>query len=282
MFKRALLAVQFHTVLPVKVSGTVLEKDMAGSVPFFPLAGAAQGLLLAASAALFTRFFDSYIAGALSLAAYVMSGGGFDLDGLADTADALSVKSCGDREADRKKRLEIMKDSHVGAMGVIALIISILLKFALISGLLRLAAPAAFALLFMMPAFSKWATIPVMFHGSPARKEGLGRIFIGNAGGKDVLLASFFLALLFFAASGLSSYLHWLPAMPFSAYLFLFLFLTVFLYGAGLAAIRFLNRNFGGVTGDHLGAVTEASEAVFLVCAVLFVRFFASHAGPHL
>ncbi len=278
MFKRILLAVQFHTVLPVKVSGTVLEEDMAGSIPFFPLAGAAQGLLLAASAAVFALFFDRFIAGALSLAAYVIFSGGFDLDGLADTADALSVKSCGDPEADRKKRLEIMKDSHVGAMGVMALILSILLKFVLISGLLGLAGPAAFAMLFMMPVFSKWATIPAMFHGSPARKEGLGRIFIGNARGKDVLLASFLLALLFFAASGLFAYQHRFSA---ASMVILFLFLAVFLYGAGLAAVRVLSRNFGGLTGDHLGAITEASEAVFLVSALLFVRL-ASHAAPHL
>ncbi|MDA8088181.1 MAG: adenosylcobinamide-GDP ribazoletransferase [Nitrospiraceae bacterium] len=279
MFKRILLAVQFHTVLPVKVNGPVQEEDMAGSIPFFPLAGAAQGFFLAVSAMAFAHFFDfdRYAAGALALAVYIILSGGFDLDGLADTADALSVKSCGDPEADRQKRLEIMKDSHVGAMGVIALIISILLKFVLISGLLALTEPYAFALLFMMPVFSKWATVPVMFHGKPARKEGLGRLFIGNAGAKDVALASLLLLCLWFAVfSSLFIYRQegMLPQVHFP-FLFLFFPLIIFLYAEGRAAARFLSRKFGGLTGDHLGAITEASEILFLIAASLWPHLAA-------
>ena len=282
MLKRILLAVQFHTVLPVKISSGVSEKDMAGSVPFFPLAGAAQGFLLALPAIVFAHFFDRHTAGALALAVYIIASGGFDLDGLADTVDALSVKSCGDPEADREKRLQIMKDSHVGAMGAIAITVSILLKFVLVSGLIgmagHLAGWAAFALLFMMPAFSKWATVPAMFHGKPARKDGLGRIFIGTTGAGDVAFASFLLACLYLTVFGLLSLAHGGPALNASR-VYMFLFLIAFLYAAVRAALRVLTRNFGGLTGDHLGAITEAAEIAFLITALLWLRLLPSMSG---
>lgn len=274
MFKRILLAIQFHTIFPVRVNGDVTHEDMAGSVTYFPVAGAVQGFMLAASALAFSHFFESYIAAALALAVYTIFSGGFDLDGLADTADALSVKSSGDTEADRLKRLEIMKDSHVGAMGVMALILTILLKFVLINGLIAAAGNFhenhyfVFAPLFLMPVFSKWATIPVMFHGKPARKEGLGQIFIGNTGARDIFLSSFMVAALYFSAFRISG------VVPLISGIFLLLFLLVFFYAAGILITGFLTKRFGGLTGDHLGAITEAAEIAFLIVFLLWVRSF--------
>lgn len=274
MLKRILLAIQFHTIIPVRVNGDVSAEDMTGSIPFFPLAGAVQGLVLAASALASAHFFDRYIAAALALAVYMIFSGGFDLDGLADTADALAVKSSGAPEADRLKRLKIMKDSHVGAMGVMALVISILLKFVLISGLIRQPAsgtvfPHFFAPLLMMPVFSKWVTIPVMLHGKPARKDGLGRLFIGNTGIKEIIFASFVVSCLYFAA-----FHSHIGAAPFVSEVLLLLFSLGFLYIAGRAVAGFLSGRFGGLTGDHLGAITEVAEIAFLIIFLLWARFF--------
>jgi len=113
--KKMLLAIQFLTIIPVTVKGDVSEEDMVGSTAFFPLAGACQGLMMAATAALLGRFFDAAVVCGFVILAHIVSNGGFDLDGLADTADALSVKSSGNAAADIEKRLLVMKDSTIGA-----------------------------------------------------------------------------------------------------------------------------------------------------------------------
>ncbi len=286
MIKRILLALQFHTILPVRVNGGVSEKELASSATFFPLAGAFQGFLLAIFSLAFAKLFGPYVAGGLSLTVLISASGGFDLDGLADTADALAVKakSSGNPPADRQKRLDIMKQGTVGAMGAIALIISILLKYLFISSMLGAGhnhLPAyspgrksiVFALLFLMPAFSKWTTIPAMYHGRPARQDGLGRIFIGNTGLKELALSTLLLAGLCFAAFYLPAF--YLKSVSPLACAGFSLFLLCFFYALSVSEVKFFTKRFGGLTGDHLGALTELAEALFLLVATLWLGHFA-------
>jgi cobalamin synthase len=76
-----------------------------------------------------------------------------------------------------------MKDSSTGAIGVTAIVFTILLKFVFLNFLL-LNYPlfTVIYLLFFMPVFSKWVMIPGMFHGISARQDGLGKIFINDTG----------------------------------------------------------------------------------------------------
>ena len=82
--------------MPVNVSGDVTEKEVAASAVFFPLAGAFQGLVTAVAASLLIGVVPPDVAAALALLCLILTNGGFDLDGLADTFDALAVKSSGD------------------------------------------------------------------------------------------------------------------------------------------------------------------------------------------
>ena len=259
--KKMLLAFQFLTVVPVRVGGDIADRDVAGSAVFFPLVGAFQGLLTAAAAALMLRVFPPDVAAGFSLVVLTLSNGGFDLDGLADTADALAIKPSGDEAADRAKRLTVMKDSAVGTMGVIALTMTLLLKYLLIR-LLLAEAPlqAACAILFLTPAVARWLTVPVMYHGTPARQDGLGKIFIEHVGAGSVVVSTGFVFLLYFSA-------HLMCAERISAAGVVarcVLSLAV-LYSFGLAAVSFFRRRFGGLTGDHFGALTEITEIFFLL-----------------
>ena len=47
MIKQFLLALQFLTIVPVRVSGTVKEADLARSMRYYPLVGAMLGALSA-------------------------------------------------------------------------------------------------------------------------------------------------------------------------------------------------------------------------------------------
>ena len=266
--RQLLLALQFLTIVPVKVSGTVTGKDMSGSAAFFPLAGAFQGLLAVCAALVSAAFFPPEITSGLVLLALIVSNGGFHLDGLADTFDALSVKSGGDYAADRDKKLQVMKDSTTGAIGVIAIVMTLLLKFLFLNNVISSSlSPARYAFLFLMPVFSKWGMILNMYHGVSARQDGLGKMFIENITLVSVLLASLLLTLFCFAADRL--YLH----AEFGAGMILLFIVLIAVFSVfRILSAGFFNNRFGGITGDTLGAAGEISEILFLLVTSLWLQ----------
>lgn len=103
------------------------------------------------------------------------------LDGLADTADAfLSGKA-------KKEMLEIMRDSHVGVMGVLALISIILLKIGLLSSVYVAVKPVA---LILMCILSRWSVVLIMYLFPYARQEGKARLFIQGMNSKIFILST--------------------------------------------------------------------------------------------
>jgi adenosylcobinamide-GDP ribazoletransferase len=262
--KGLLLAFQFLTIIPITVKGSVTEKDMARSALFFPLVGLFQGLLASLSGVLFLSLFPPEVASLLVIIVLILTNGGFHLDGLADTFDALAVKSSGDESKDREKRLTVMKDSTTGAIGVVAIVLVVLLKFILLMEVLvNLPLLAGCTLLFLLPFFSKLAMNITIYHGKSARQDGLGRIFMDNAGIGTVLL-SFLLTIVLCAVAARFTLMD-LDGTG------IFLFFAVFLallYLFSLTVTKVFTGKFGGLTGDTFGAVSELSEILFLIMAV--------------
>ena len=129
-FVPLIAALQFLTRLPLPVQLPDSDAVFRRSTVFYPAAGLLIGLLTAGSAWGFSYLFPFYINAALVLILWVFLSGGLHLDGLMDTADGLlSHRS-------RERMLEIMKDSRVGAMGVVAGVLSALLRVSLLAYLL--------------------------------------------------------------------------------------------------------------------------------------------------
>lgn len=263
-----LLAIQFLTIIPLKVKGTCSDEELAHSTSFFPLAGALQGILIALAAFAAIKIFSVEITSTLVVLILLLSNGGFDLDGLIDTFDALAVKSTGNEGQDRAKRLSVMKESSIGAIGAVALAITLLLKFVFLNQLFRTFTPeAALLFLFLMPVFSKWVTVIAMFHGHPAREEGLGRIFIGRVRYKQLIFSSLLVFVLYMSVAGLYLY----PVYD-TWGIMLFAALLLVLYLLALVTVRFTMRKFGGLTGDHLGALSEIAEILFLAVVPVWLQ----------
>ena len=105
------------------------EKKIASSVAFFPLVGAVIGSIL-----WFIYTWGQYIVPSKVLAAVLVIAdiaitGGMHMDAVADTMDGLFCYG------DREKKLSVMRDSRIGAYGVIGIILLILLKYVLFSSL---------------------------------------------------------------------------------------------------------------------------------------------------
>lgn len=272
--KKLLLAFQFLTIVPLKVKGDIHKKEIAQSAAFFPLTGAFQGILAVFGATVCLRIFPPEITAGLIILILILSNGGFHLDGLADTFDAVAVKSTGNRAFDIEKRLAVMKDSATGAMGVIAITLGILFKYLLIKNLLGMRYLSSshlhpFTFLLLMPVVSKWTMTVAMFHGRPARDNGLGKLFIEGITIRDFFVSTAIL----FAIYGLIPLIF--KNLPHSWLFFTFL-ISAGLYTLTMLWLYLCNRIFGGSTGDTLGSLSEITEIAFLFMVIIWSRLFIS------
>ena len=202
----------------------------------------------------------------------VLITGGFHQDGLSDTFDALSIKSSGDGENDRARRLQVMKDSTVGPMGVIVIVLSLLLKYLLMNETLQMHnGDEKYIVFFLMPLFSKWAMVTAMYRAKSARNDGIGRIFLEHTGLKQIIIATGFLVVISFLVYYMFS--QFLPSphlWSYRPFISFFIFVIVFIYLAGLVLKHIFTARFGGLTGDNFGAIHEISEVLFLTIILLW------------
>jgi adenosylcobinamide-GDP ribazoletransferase len=264
--KRFLVAFQLLTIFPLRISGEVTGSDLVRSSTAFVLVGAIQGMFLLVTEYAAGHFFHPDLVAALIVLVLVISNGGFHLDGLADTFDGLAVKSCGDSEKDRERRLAAMKDSATGPMGVVALVFAVLLKFLAVRSAADLLPFTYYSSLLLMPALSKWTMVVAMFHGKPARGDGLGTLFSGKVGVPQLgictlsLIGLLVCIVVIFGRFGLSD-----QYLQFAAQILV-------LYLACRVWVTVCERKFGGLTGDTFGAIGETSDILFLLTVLLWSR----------
>lgn len=258
-----LVALAFLTRIPVGPRG---RGELGAAAWAFPLVGALVGLVVGLVGVGGSLVLPVLVAAVLAVLAEVLLTGALHLDGLADCADG-----CGGR--DRQSRLRIMKDSTVGVYGVSAVVLDLLLKVALLHGLL-LALPG-WGMLLLLPlayAVSRAAVLPVALALPSARPAGTGAHLLhgltrgGVVGALAVTLA--LLAVVLVVVLVMTGLLA--GGVPAGSTLVTAALLAVVGGGVGaLLVARWARRTLGGATGDVLGAVVEASLAVALVAVSL-------------
>lgn len=263
-----MIALQFLTIIPVNIKAVYNETDIAKSSSAFIFVGFMQGILLILINLALSSVFHEELVIALMLLFLVILNGGFHLDGLSDTFDALSVKSSGDAERDRQKRLAIMKDSTAGPIGITAIIFILALKYLSLKGITHMSYFGFYSTLLFMPIISKWAMLTAMFHGKSARKDGLGRIFIEGVKGREFAFSTITLIILL-----VMFHLLFIRFAPEAQYIFN-LILLVTIYCLSRLWIRLCNSKFGGLTGDTLGALSELTETIFLLVVIIWSRLY--------
>jgi len=224
-------------------AGDLAPGRLAGAVRAFPLVGAGVGLVGGIVYALaYWLGLPTFAAALCALAAGALITGALHEDGLSDTADGLGG---GQTVEDR---LRIMRDSHIGAFGVLALVFSIGLRAA---ALATLGTPwLAAAALIASGAGSRALLGLLMRRLDPARPDGLA----ANAGrpSEEGALTA--------AAIG-------------AAFALLFLGLGAGIVAAAAAAVaaaavgQYARRGIGGYTGDVLGATQQVAEIAILLVA---------------
>ena len=181
------------------------------------------------------------IAAAITLAAFAFATGAMHEDGLADCADGFGGAAVKDR------RMEIMKDSRIGAFGAIALILVLLARWQGIAALPPVWLPLA---LMAVGAVSRVPMVLAMYAMPNARGRGLSAS-VGAPPAASVVAALVIAFAFCFTGLGLSAAL----VMGWA------------LLGA-LPVFWLAHRLIGGQTGDVLGASQQCAEVAALAAAV--------------
>ena len=240
------LATRFLTRLPISLpqSGAA---SLAGAMRMFPVVGAGVGLaggvvFLIADA----LDLGTWISAILALTVTVVLTGALHEDALADVVDGFG----GGR--DRAAKLAIMRDSQIGAYGVLALILSVSARIAVPA---TLGDPNLVIAMLVGAAAASRTVMPVVMHIlEPARSDGVGA-GAGAVGRDTVIWAVALGAVIIFALLDAAS-------------------ATVAILAVGLVVwggIRLARRQIGGFTGDVVGAIGLISEIVFMLACLAII-----------
>ncbi|HSH13553.1 MAG TPA: adenosylcobinamide-GDP ribazoletransferase [Desulfurivibrionaceae bacterium] len=236
-----LAALRFLTILPIPGQRGHAPADLRRSLWSFPLVGLLLGGLTAALFWLVGPFLPKPILAVLAVATLLAWSGGLHLDGIADCADGFFSSR------PRERMLEIMRDSRIGAMGVIGLVLVLALKMA---ALYSLPASQFWQVLLLMPLAGRVGILLMLAVLPYARPEGgLATVFFSGSRRLALLPGLVLLALV-----------AWLLAK--SLGLFSVLDTLILL----LPFCLFCYAKIGGATGDTLGAACEIAETLTAVC----------------
>lgn len=250
-----LLAFQFFTVLPIHKEIPLTKTTITGMFAFLPWVGAIMGSLVAASIYGLTAWSASseMLLAFVIVGLFVLFTGGLHVDGFIDMGDAYFSYR------DREKRLEILDDPRVGAFGVMSVLFLVLGKFVLLHELFVQGKFPLWTLLFI-PLLTRVGMIFYFISLKCSKEKGLAYFFRTHL--KTGMLVCLMFITLVIAISGV---------VYVTANIFVPVILMAVLAVALLVFRQFTLRNFGGVSGDLLGASIEGMEVVLWVTLLLCV-----------
>lgn len=256
-------SVQFLSRLPFSASASDQLPDFKRSAYTFPIAG----LIIAIPSALILYLgplagLPVAIVSILAVAAMVILTGALHEDGLADTADGFWGGH------DKQRKLDIMRDSTMGTYGVLALVICLSLRIALIIALLEVTDGPAAALLLLAAASVSRGAILQPWLQLPAARDAISNN-TDNTDSHGKLTAG--LSARYGSPDRQTLIYAMIAALPAMFILFQFaglLATCVALVGlqAGVFLVKRTSmRHIGGHTGDTLGATQQISELGLLL-----------------
>ena len=237
------LAVSFLTILPAAPRDAA---HMGAARAYFPLVGLVLGGILAGLDFAARLALPAPVVGALLVVALLVLTRAIHTEGFLDCCDGLFGGYSPAR------RLEILRDTRVGAFAVAGGVGLLLLKWALFT---EVPGEVRVSLLTIFPCLSRFGMLLTMAAFPYAREQGMGTAFRADTGRWHIVLGLVTAA----AAGGLL-----LGATG------------IFLLGAAIAAALalawWISRMLGGMTGDAYGAVNEIVEVAALLAGLILVQ----------
>lgn len=244
-----LIAFQFLTIIPLPFALRCDKEDLGRSTAFFPVVGLAIGGLLVGANWLISPWIARPLCAALLITLLTLITGALHMDGLADVCDGLAARG------GRERFLAVMKDSQVGAIGAVGLVLGLLLKW---QALTAVPVELAWQALLLFPVLARFGQVLTMTGARHARQDGLGAAIAQGTGAVALLVA-------FVTATAAGLYLFGLKGIAPLAAVCLFT----------CAGRMFFQHKLGGLTGDTIGCISELNEILALVVmsALPSIRF---------
>lgn len=226
-------ALQFLTRLPAPPISVFDPADLSRAALWFPLVGAIVGGIVA-TALWAGAQVNPWIGALLAVVAWVWVTGALHLDGLADVSDALAGT-----HRSPERFMQILRDPHVGAFGVVAIVLMLMAKLVLLA---QIAGPAAALPLVLVAAWARLG-LPIWSLLVPPLAGGSGEAFSRHIDARLIAAQGLILALL----------TAWLAPVLLAALVVI------------PAIAAYWRYRLGGITGDCLGASVEVSETILLL-----------------
>lgn len=234
-----IVAFQFLTrfYLPINIEWD--EKNIKFSLLFFPIVGGAIGGVLYLVARIFAQ--TNVNISLMILLAWILITGGLHFDGLSDTVDGFSARK------NREETLKIMDDSHIGAFGVMAIVLALAFKYYAIANLIG---PNPWGI-YLAPVFAR-------------ALAGIFLTYIKTA--KDIGLAAYFHS----CTKKWPATLAFICTLALAFYFNSWMGIRV-LYTTGIICILLIPiyRKLGGLTGDVYGTIVEVFEIIFMTLCII-------------
>ncbi len=239
-------AIQFLTTIRLPIRKNFSPEQFGASIAYYPLVGFLIGALLVVAGVVLEHVFDQALVAALLLIGWVLLTGGLHLDGLMDACDGLlSHRSA-------EERLRIMRDSHVGAWGVIGGVLTLITKFAVLLAVFNQPSDKWVSGLLLAPTLARW-TMSLCVSAFPyGREEGIGRVLKEHGKHTHLAVATTSAAVITLLIQ---------PVLGMLAFLLVIV--------ATLLLARFALDRLPGLTGDVYGMIAEVSEVVVLLTFAL-------------
>ena len=249
------VGLQFLTRISI-VKQTVWTEELFGrSVKYFPMIGAVLGIayvIITQIIIILTGGELPTLTAAVILMSTTVLTGAIHCDGFMDTMDGLFSGR------DRDRMLEIMKDSRVGAFGVVSFVMLSILEFSALTELTRYSTAILLAAIYSAPIIGRLMMVVVIGGFPYARPEGMGKAFAKYTTYSTIIFAA------------IESFILLLPLSLISITFIksLLIALTIVLLFT-LYFGKFATKKVGGVTGDIYGAVEIISEVLVMLSFLL-------------
>lgn len=253
MLKRQILtffaSIMFFSRMPVLFRLQITDVHFKQSMRYLPWVGLIVSLAGAVVMYYSARILPNSMAVLLGILVTILLTGGLHEDGLADVCDGFGGGYT------KQRILDIMKDSHIGTYGVIGLILAFLFRFGALSEM-----PRYFMALFFVAGhvISRFTLVTIMYRYPYARNDesSKAKTVIGQYSLVDVIVASIPVILVYWIIGSWAALLTLIPV-----------WLTKWLMGL------YFNKKIEGYTGDCMGAMQQATEIVFYLSILVWLKF---------
>ena len=249
MFSDVLICLRFFSRIPVPTTEREIALGVGGlsaAAAMVPVAGLVIGLFPAAILLAAAQVgLAPMVAAALALSAAVLITGAIHEDALADCADGFGGGST------RERKLEIMRDSRIGAFGGCAIGLSLLLRTSALAAIYARNPWLATSVMLTTASFSRTACLFPLLLLRPARSDGRGA-------------AAPLSRRKFLTALAVAVVLASIPLMTGAGIQYIVVALLAAL-GSAFAMVVLASRMIGGQTGDVAGGAQQLAEIAMLV-----------------